>query len=288
MAGHSYTSVTLCYASFVQRHPLFFEQNFDAIHVFQDLDLLTYEPFGHGVTVGVHMYEPFAVNAPVQWLVYRRNIGGQRQKVRFFHEVGGLGAHTDGALDLGVGHLGAPPQGLKIEIEPVTEGTSRKEVALYVGKKSFNTSFSIGISHTVGYESHGEDIAEGLHLGSDLGIRTGTMSNQDAGVVNRTPGTHALHEEECLREEVTGFEAGEAGVVLNESPSAVSKDKSRTLGSDGFTAKEEPVGRGVVLSLLAGSKGVGSDSLWEVLLDAGLTHQAGETAVGDIKPVVVL
>lgn len=198
MAGRSYAPITLGDCSFVQGYPLVFEQDFDAVHVFQDLDLLSYEPFGHGVAVGIHMHKPFGVNDPWQWLVYGRDIGRQRQKVRFFHKVGGLRAHTEGALDFCVGHLRTPAKCLKVEIKPVAKGTSCKEISLYIGKKPFNACFSIRIPHTVGHKSGAEDLSEGLHLRGYLGLGTGAVSDKDAGIVNRTPGTGAVHEAECL------------------------------------------------------------------------------------------
>jgi len=121
----------------------------------------------------------------------------------------------------------------------------------------------------MGHKPCAEDLSEALHLGGDSGIGTGALSDNDAGVVDDTPLAGASHETEGLREEVAGFETGEGGVVLNEGSSAVGKDKGGALGGNGFTRNKEPVGGGVVLSLLSGSKAVGAHPLGGIFLEVG-------------------
>lgn len=234
------------------------------------------------------MDEPFGVNHPGQGLVDGWDKGRQRQKVGLFHKKGGLGAHAKRALDFGIGHVGAPLKGLEVEIKPVGKGSARQEVSLCIGKKSLDVSFPVGVSDPMGHKSGAEDLCQGLHLGSNLCIGTSAVGNKDTGVVDGASLRGAVHEAEGLGEKVSGLEAGEAGIVLDENPSAVGEDEGRATGGNCFVAQKEFMGGGVVLSFLSRCEAVGADPVFDVAFELGLAHQMGEGAVGDIQAVLFL
>lgn len=59
-----------------------------------------------------------------------------------------------------------------------------------------------------------------------------------------------------------GLEAGEGRVVLDKQPATVSQHQTGALGGERFLPQPEPMGRSVVLHLLAGAEGIEAAALF--------------------------
>jgi len=113
------------------------------------------------------------------------------------------------------------------------------------------------------------------------------VGDDDARVVDRAPGTRAVHIPEGTIEEDPRLEAGEPGKVLDEEPSRVGKDQPRALRRDLLVADDHLVGGGVVLGFLAGAEGIRARALLAVFPELQVPHDPRERAVGDGMALVV-
>ena len=89
-----------------------------------------------------------------QRLINRRDIGRKALKTRLFHKPCLLRVHhAQGSLGFEVCRLVAPLDCLSVQIVPVAESPSRKEIAFYIGKRPLHARFSIRVAHPVRNES---------------------------------------------------------------------------------------------------------------------------------------
>ncbi len=73
--------------------------------------------------------------------------------VGFLQDIGGLGAHAEGAFGFLIGDLLTPGPGLGVQIVPGTESASRQEIALDIVKRALHPGAAVGIADRVGDES---------------------------------------------------------------------------------------------------------------------------------------
>ena len=69
-----------------------------------------------------------------------------------------------------------------------------------------------------------KDLAKALHLRGNLRLRARAMSHDDAGVVDDTARTDALHELKGPIEKDSGLEACEGRIILDKELSGVTED----------------------------------------------------------------
>jgi hypothetical protein len=124
-------------------HLLILEEDLDPVPEFMDFDLFPDQPFGDRIAVRIDLGKAFYVHRSIKGLVDRREIGGKRSEVRFFHQVGPFRTHAQGTFHFLVGHVLTPSFGLLVEILPVREGAARKKIIFCISKISFH--FSLGV-----------------------------------------------------------------------------------------------------------------------------------------------
>ena len=95
-------------------HLLIFEEDLDPVPHLMNFDLLPNESFWRRIAVGVDLHIACHIHPPIKSLIDRRDIGRKGVQMGFFHQVGGFRADAQGALDLLVCNLHAPPSGLLV------------------------------------------------------------------------------------------------------------------------------------------------------------------------------
>ena len=240
------------------RHLLVSEEDLDPLPAFVHLHFFAEEAFGNGVAVRIHRDKSRDIDHPEQALVDRRQIGGKRLQVGLFKDVGGIGAHAKGALELRIGGITAPLDRLPVEVLPVEKGAPRQEIALHIGEWALDPGLSITVSHLVSEKGDIKDASKPFHLGGHPGIGSGALGHDDAGVVDDASGAGPVHEAKGLGEEVAGFKAGEGGVIADEESPAVAEHKGGALGADFLSIQLDIVGRRIVLHLHTGAEVVAS------------------------------
>ena len=281
MAGRGDGGLPLVDESRMLTDLLVLEEDLNAVHAFVDLHFFADKTFRHRIAVRVDMDVALHIDGAIEGQIDRRDIGGKRREVRFFHEEGSLRAHAERALDLLIRHLLAPPLCLRIEIVPIGEAAAGEEVMLDVRKVSFDSCLPVSIADGVRNEPDGEDCTEALHLRGNIRIGTCAVGDDDARIVDDAAGTGAVHEPEGRIEKGPRLEAGKGGIVLDEEFSGVGKDEPCALGFDLFLPKDYLVGRGVVLHLLTRAKGIGTDANVTILPEVEVSDDPRERAVGN-------
>ena len=269
-------------------HLPFSEEDLDLLPALMHLYFFAEEAFGNGVTVRIHRDISRDIDHPEQALVDRRQIGGERLQVRLFKDVGGIGAHAQGSLELRIGGVPAPLDRLSVEVLPVEKGAPGQEIALHIREWALDPGLSITVPHLVSDKGDIKDASKPFHLGSHAGIGPGALGHDDAGVVDDASGAGPVHEAKGLGEKVAGFKAGEGGVIADEDPPAVAEREGGALGANFLSIQLEIVGRRIVLHLHTGAKVVAPGPFGAfVLSQAQLAHHAGEGGVGNGKRVLL-
>ena len=106
----------------------------------------------------------------------------------------------------------------------------------------------------MGDEVEAKAVGEGLHLGSDPGVRAGPRCDHHAGVVDHATACRSAEAGEGLGQERLGVEAVVGGIDLGVQLTRVAQHHRGTLHAASSPADHDVVGRGIVLHLLAGSE----------------------------------
>src|SRR5215467_4461601 len=137
--------------------------------------------------------------------------------------IGCFRGHAQHALGLLIGDILAPSEDLTIQIVKAAEAPRRQEVGLDIVKWPFDSTLSIGMTDRVSLEPEAQRAGKGEHLWSNDGVRAGTVSDDDAGIVNHTQRTSTVHEPRRFEQEVFGLEASKFRVVLDVQPARISQ-----------------------------------------------------------------
>ena len=200
-----------------------------------------HQALGHGVSVHVNADEAVQIHHPIEHVVHRRQHGRQAPQMGLLHHVGGLGRHAQTALGLGVGHLDAPAQRLRVQVVEGGEAPSGQEARFQPSKRALDPTLAVRVVDAVGHELEAQASREGLHLRGDDGIRARSPGQHDAGVVDDASRCGAVHEPRGLHQEVLGLEAGEVRVILNEQASRVRQRQPRALCLEGLVGHLDAV-----------------------------------------------
>ena len=216
------------------------------------------------------------------------DIGRQRDKLGFFHEIDLLRGHAQRLFDLGIGHVLTPGPGLCIKVMQIRKSPSGQEVLGDIGKRPLYPGFPVRVVYLVGHKHHLIETAKGFHFRSNNRIRSGSGNDKESSVVHHTPGTDPLHEIKGPLQEDFGLKAGKAGIELDKDLAAVGQDQACALHSLLCASHQDLVRAGVVLHLFTRAKDILPTAIFFGLFDFKGAHHPGQGGVGDLDAVFFL